>query len=179
SLCGLFSEVRWIGYDHVKSIPPFEHLREYNFEVKRHLKPETFFRCRKAFGKFAVDNRLQCFFFVAVRFVKELRFESFKFHEPLRSEWKSNERIPGNHFVIKIRQRLDLFHILFVHDKREPKTKLRYFDRAGVNIYTVNAVLNGMAFELVGRAVAKIVEIWGERGAGADDLRHHAHRERA
>ena len=121
-------------------------------------------------------------FLVLVRLVEVTRLQFFQSPEQLLVEQvflHAQQRVAGDDFVEQVRQRLDLLHVLLVHDEREPEAELGDFDRAGVNVHAVKAVLDGVALEVVGRALVNVVEVGRERGAGADNLGHHPHRERA
>ena len=65
---------------------------------------------------------------------------------------------PIKNFVAHSSQISKAVYVVFVHHERQPKPELGDFHRAGVYVHAVNATLNGMAFEVVGRAVFNIVE---------------------
>ena len=121
-------------------------------------------------------------FSFAVRFIEEFRFEFFEPVERLPIfEFvfiHTEQRIAGDDLVEQIWQRLDLLHVLLVHDEREPEAELGDFDRTGVNVHAIKAVLDRVALELVGRALVNVIEVRRERGTSADNFSHHTDRER-
>src|SRR5262245_5899670 len=114
-----------------------------------------------------------------VSLIKETLFYFFNLAYSLRLERNTEERIARHNSVIQVRQWLDLLQVLLIHHQRKPKSQFGYLDGSSVNVHAIEAVLNGMALEVVGCALANGVEVRRERGAGAHDLGHHAHRERA
>ena len=77
----------------------------------------------------------------------------------------AEERISHDHFVVEIRQRLDLLRFFFVHNEGEPEPEFGDFDGACVNVHAIEAVLDRVAFEMVGRALVNIVEVRSESGS--------------
>ena len=60
----------------------------------------------------------------------------------------------------------------FCHEFQE-ESEFGDFNRTGINVHSVKAVLNGVAFEVVGGAFVKVVEVGSQRATRADKLRHH------
>ena len=167
--------VRRIADDNIEPAFAVKHFGEINLEVEGFL----------AVGQF-VDGGfnlpLELGLFGRIGLIEEARLEFFEAAEVAFVEQvflHAEQRVAGDDFVEQVRQRLDLLHVLLVHDEREPEAELGDFHRAGINVHAVKAVLDGVALEVVGRAVVNVVEVRRQRGAGADNLAHHPHRERA